>query len=130
MATPVEPRQARRPRIGIVHAGAIAGVVLTGALALVAFVVGSPLQFGVALALCGVGWIAADFTGGPARRRPARGAASARRGCGRAGGHSNVSNVCAISRTGETGLRRANGRGHHDPATGHIVARGDLTAAA
>ncbi len=43
------------------RAGAIAIAVLSGARALIALAVGSPLQFGVSLALCGAGWITADF---------------------------------------------------------------------
>ncbi len=61
MATPGIPPQARDPRMTTLHTGAIAIAVLSGTCALVAFAVGSPLQFGVALALCGAAWIAADF---------------------------------------------------------------------
>ncbi|MGB8387582.1 MAG: hypothetical protein WCE76_07025 [Mycobacterium sp.] len=43
------------------HAGAITIAVLSGICALAALAAGSPLEFGVALALFGVGWIAADF---------------------------------------------------------------------
>ena len=41
--------------------GAIVVAVVTGFYALVALLVGSPLEFGVALALCGGCWVAADF---------------------------------------------------------------------
>ncbi len=55
------------------RAGAITIVFLSGTLALVALSVGSPLQFGIALALCGAGWIVTDFIEstdtGSARRR-------------------------------------------------------------
>lgn len=54
------------------RAGAITIAFVSGTLALVALAVGSPLQFGTALALCGAGWIATDFiehTAIPARRR-------------------------------------------------------------
>ena len=61
MATPGIPPQARDPRMTTLHIGAITIAVLSGAYALVALVAGSPLEFGVALALCGAGWIAADF---------------------------------------------------------------------
>ena len=43
------------------HTIAITIAVLSGTYALVALVAGSPLEFGVALALCGAGWITADF---------------------------------------------------------------------
>jgi hypothetical protein len=61
MATPGIPAQARDPRMTTLHTGAITIAVLSGTCALMALVAGSPLEFGVALALCGVGWIAADF---------------------------------------------------------------------
>ena len=61
MATPGIPPQARDPRMTTLHTGAITSAILSGACALVALVVGSPLEFGVALALCGAAWIAADF---------------------------------------------------------------------
>lgn len=43
------------------RAGAIAVAALSGACALIALTVGSPLQFGVSLALSAAGWIGADF---------------------------------------------------------------------
>ena len=61
MATPGIPSQARDPRMTTLHTGAITIAVMSGICALVALVAGSPLEFGVALALCGAGWIAADF---------------------------------------------------------------------
>ena len=62
MATPGIPPQARGPRMTTLHTGAITIAILSGTYALVALVAGSPLEFGVALALCGAGWIAADFS--------------------------------------------------------------------
>lgn len=56
----IRPR-GRDPRMTILHAGAMTIAVLSGTYALVALFAGSPLEFGVALALCGAGWIAADF---------------------------------------------------------------------
>ncbi len=61
MALPGIPPQARDPRMTILQTGAIAIAILSGLCALVALAAGSPLQFGVALALCGAGWIGADF---------------------------------------------------------------------
>ena len=43
------------------HTGAIVIAILSGSYALVALLVGSPLEFGVALALCGACWVAAHF---------------------------------------------------------------------
>lgn len=59
------------------HTVAIASAVLSGVYALVALGVGTPLEFGVGLALSGSLWIAADLTERPValaqspRRRPA-----------------------------------------------------------
>jgi len=61
MASPGIAQQARDPRVTALHASALTIAVLSGTCALVALVAGSPLEFGVALALCGAGWIAADF---------------------------------------------------------------------
>ncbi len=55
------PRQARDPRVAPLYAGTLVVAVVSGICALVALATGSPLQFGVALALFGAGWIAADF---------------------------------------------------------------------
>jgi hypothetical protein len=60
MARPGIAQQARNPRVTALHASALTIAVLSGTCALVALVAGSPLEFGVALALCGAGWIAAD----------------------------------------------------------------------
>ena len=54
-------RDARRQRYAAMHASAVAVAFVFGTFALVALLVGSPLQFGVSLALCGVGWIATHF---------------------------------------------------------------------
>ncbi len=54
------PRQAPDPRVIPLY-GTIVVAVVSGICALVALAAGSPLQFGVALALFGAGWIAADF---------------------------------------------------------------------
>lgn len=43
------------------HAGAVAVAFVSGTFALAAMLVGTPLQFGISLALCGAGWIAAHF---------------------------------------------------------------------
>lgn len=61
MAMPGIPPQARDPRMTILHIGAIASAIVSGSYALVALVAGPPVEFGVALALCGAWWIAADF---------------------------------------------------------------------
>ena len=59
------------------HTTAMTSAVLSGAYALVALCVGTPLEFGVGLALCGAFWLAADLTDWPAaaarspHRRPA-----------------------------------------------------------
>ncbi len=57
---PGVPRQARDPRVSL-YAGTLVVAVVSGICALVALAAGSPLQFGVALALFGVGWMSADF---------------------------------------------------------------------
>jgi len=56
-----EFRDARRRRYDVMHASAIAVAFVSGTFALVALLFGSPTQFGVALALCGVGWIVTHF---------------------------------------------------------------------
>jgi hypothetical protein len=47
--------------IASVHAAAISVAFVSGTLALVALLLGSPLEFGSALALCGTAWIVANF---------------------------------------------------------------------
>jgi uncharacterized membrane protein YczE len=59
--TTVEPRDARQHGYSVIHASAVAVAFVSGTVALVAMLVGTPLQFGVALALCGVGWIVTHF---------------------------------------------------------------------
>ncbi|OBH92589.1 hypothetical protein [Mycobacterium sp. E2733] len=58
---PAMPRQAREPRLTLLYAGTLAVAVVSGICALVALAAGSPLQFGVASAVFGAGWIATDF---------------------------------------------------------------------
>lgn len=60
--------QARDARMTILHAGAIASAILSGAYALVALAVSTPFEFGVALAVCGASWIAADYVERTAER--------------------------------------------------------------
>lgn len=60
----------------ILRTVAITLAVLSGMCALAALAAGSPLQFGVALALCAAGWIAVDFVD----RRPERTPVSRLRG--------------------------------------------------
>ncbi len=62
MATPGMPPQAPDPRVATLYASALVVAVVSGICALAALAVGSPLQFGVALALFGAAWITADFT--------------------------------------------------------------------
>ena len=75
--TMTTPRNARRHRYALIYAGATAVAFVSGTLALVAMLVGSPLQFGLPLAVCGAGWIVTHFVEGLAeqdrahRRRPA-----------------------------------------------------------
>lgn len=82
MARPGTPTPSRIPPLTVLRAGAIVSAVVSGALALLAFIFGSPLQFGVALAICAGWWIADDFAvsalGG--RRAAARRPAAVRRG--------------------------------------------------
>lgn len=58
----------RHSRVTPAYAGALIIATISGFCALFALAAGSPLQFGVALALCGGGWIAADFVERTARR--------------------------------------------------------------
>lgn len=51
----------RRRRYAVIHSAAIMASVVSGTFALVAMLVGSPLSFGLALALCGTGWIVTHF---------------------------------------------------------------------
>jgi hypothetical protein len=55
-------RENQRSRhIALIHAGAISSAFVSGTVALVALLLGSPLQFGSALAMCGAGWIVAHI---------------------------------------------------------------------
>jgi len=47
--------------IASVHAAAISVAFVSGTLALIALLLGSPLEFGSALAVCGMAWIVANF---------------------------------------------------------------------
>jgi hypothetical protein len=51
----------RSRRIALIHASAISLAFVSGTLALVALLLGSPLEFGSALAICGAGWIVAHL---------------------------------------------------------------------
>lgn len=46
-----------------VYAVALTTATLSGICALAALAAGTPFEFGVALALCGAGWVVADFVG-------------------------------------------------------------------
>ena len=48
-------------RIAFVHAAAISVAFVSGTFALVALLLGSPFEFGSALAICGTGWIVAHI---------------------------------------------------------------------
>ena len=48
-------------RIRVLHTAAIVVALVSGSYALIALVVGSPVEFGITLALCGAGWVGADF---------------------------------------------------------------------
>lgn len=63
MATIANPSQTRDPRITALHLGAVASAIVSGTYALVELAVGTPFEFGVALAMCGAWWIAADYLG-------------------------------------------------------------------
>ncbi len=74
MATPGIPPQVRYPHVTTLHAGVVIIAIVSGICALVALAAGSPLQFGVALALFGAAWIAADFIESTVERERERGA--------------------------------------------------------
>lgn len=59
--TTIRPRDARRRRYDVMHASAVAVAFASGTFALAAMLIGTPTQFGIALALCGAGWIATHF---------------------------------------------------------------------
>jgi len=56
----------------LLHTAAMALAAVAGCCALAALIAGSPLQFGIALALCGAGWIAVDFIDRTPDRAPRR----------------------------------------------------------
>ena len=49
-------------RIALIRASAISIAFVSGTVAVATILVGSPLTFGSALAVCGIGWIVADIT--------------------------------------------------------------------
>lgn len=51
----------RSRRIVFIHSGAISLAFVSGTFALVALILGSPLEFGSALAICASGWIVAHI---------------------------------------------------------------------
>lgn len=55
------PPQGRDRHTTTLYTAAVTVTVVSGICALVALAAGSPLQFGIALALFGAGWIATDF---------------------------------------------------------------------
>lgn len=59
MAAPAAPSQIHDPTLTMLRIGAVASVIVSGTLALLAFIFGSPLEFGVAVAI-GAGWFIAD----------------------------------------------------------------------
>jgi uncharacterized membrane protein len=61
MDTPANLSRTRHPRLTTLHICAITLSVVSGTCALVALAAGSPLEFGVALALSAAWLIAADF---------------------------------------------------------------------
>lgn len=61
MAAPGITPQAPGPRMTALHTGAIIVATVSGSYALVALLFGSPLELGLALALCAACWIAAHF---------------------------------------------------------------------
>ena len=62
----------RNRRIVFIHAGAISAAFVSGTFALVALLVGTPFEFGIALALCGAAWIVAHIAEQFAERERAR----------------------------------------------------------
>ncbi|TAM72154.1 hypothetical protein [Mycobacterium sp.] len=61
MPTPGMAPHQRAARVTPLYAAALIVTAVSGLCALFALAAGSPLQFGVALAMLGGGWIAADF---------------------------------------------------------------------
>ena len=69
----------RSQHIQSVHAAAISVAFVSGTLALIALLLGSPLEFGSALAICGMAWIVANFAERLAEQNWRRHAARLRR---------------------------------------------------
>lgn len=61
MANPGIGRTIRGPHATTFHTSAIVIAILSGSYALAALLLGSPFEFGVALALCGACWVAAHY---------------------------------------------------------------------
>lgn len=61
MATPDNRLPDRDPYLTVLRIGTIVSVVVSGTIALMAFIFGSPLEFGVALAICAAWWITDDL---------------------------------------------------------------------
>jgi hypothetical protein len=62
----------RSRRIAFIHGGAISVAFVAGTFALVALLLGSPFEFGSALALCGGAWIVAHIAEQFAEQQRAR----------------------------------------------------------
>jgi hypothetical protein len=57
----VTNNRTKRSSLRVIHTCAIGVALVCGSYALVALITGSPLEFGIALALCGAGWVAANY---------------------------------------------------------------------
>lgn len=55
------PANQRNRRIALAHAAAISVAFVSGTFALIALLLGSPFEYGSALALCGAAWIVAHI---------------------------------------------------------------------
>ena len=62
----------RNRRIAFIYEGAVCVAFVTGTFALLALLLGSPLEFGSALASCGVAWIVAHIAEQTAEQETAR----------------------------------------------------------
>lgn len=72
MAAPGGPPHAPDPYLIMLRVGAIASAIMSGTFALLAFIFGSPLEFGIALALCAVWWTVDDFVTSMLKREQIR----------------------------------------------------------
>ena len=61
MAVPGIHGNPRSRHIALIRASAISIAFVSGTVAVATILVGSPLTFGSALAVCGIGWIVADI---------------------------------------------------------------------